>query len=108
MLESGYDIHRVRMRTRRDTLSTSGAETLRLHVHVEADETGMYVAQVRELPGCVAQGASEEVAIQRLTEVIPVYVQVALDRMRPSSVSGTSSSSGSHGGDKRDFVLALA
>lgn len=89
-------------------MTTSAANTLRLHVHVEVDEAGMYVAQVRELPGCVAQGVTQDEALDKLRAVIPVYLNVALDRMKPRHVGDTPASGSSHGGNKQDFVLALA
>lgn len=89
-------------------MSTSGAETLRLHVHVEIDEAGMHVAQVKELPGCISQGATLEEALTRLTDLIPVYMQVAFNRTKPRPIGDTSSSGGSQAGSRRDFELAIA
>ena len=41
-----------------------------LTVKVEIDETGTYVAEVEDLPGCVTQGSSFEELLKNLREAI--------------------------------------
>lgn len=39
-----------------------------------SDEDGCYLAEVPELPGCMADGATHEVALAMAQEVIPVWL----------------------------------
>ncbi len=45
-------------------------EGVSLTVKVEIDETGTYVAEVEELPGCVTQGTNFEDLLKNLREAI--------------------------------------
>jgi len=40
---------------------------------VERDEDGVYIGQVKELPGCHTQAFSLDVLMSRLAEAIDVY-----------------------------------
>ena len=43
---------------------------MRLHVKIEQDEAGYYVAEVPALPGCLSQGKTREEAIANIKEAI--------------------------------------
>ena len=43
---------------------------MKLHVVVEQDESGYYVAEVPALPGCLSQGKTHDEAIANIKEAI--------------------------------------
>jgi len=47
-----------------------------LHVLIEKDETGYYVAEVPALPGCLSQGKTREEAIANIREAIEGWLEV--------------------------------
>ena len=49
---------------------------MKLHVIIEQDETGYYVAEVPALPGCLSQGKTREEAIANIGEAIEGWLQV--------------------------------
>lgn len=49
---------------------------MRLHVIIEQDENGYYVAEVPALPGCLSQGKTQEEAILNIKEAIEGWVEV--------------------------------
>jgi predicted RNase H-like HicB family nuclease len=49
---------------------------MKLHVIVEKDETGYYVAEVPALPGCFSQGKTHEEAIANFKEPIEGWLEV--------------------------------
>jgi predicted RNase H-like HicB family nuclease len=49
---------------------------MKLHVTVEQDEAGYYVAEVPALPGCLSQGKSREEAIANIKEAIEGWLEV--------------------------------
>jgi len=53
---------------------------MKLHVIVEKDETGYYVAEVPALPGCLSQGKTHEEAIANITEAIEGWLEVMESR----------------------------
>ena len=53
---------------------------MKLHVIVEKDETGYYVAEVPALPGCLSQGKTYEEAILNITEAIEGWLEVMESR----------------------------
>jgi len=53
---------------------------MKLHVIVEKDETGYYVAEVPALPGCLSQGKTYEEAIANITEAIEGWLEVMESR----------------------------
>jgi predicted RNase H-like HicB family nuclease len=53
---------------------------MKLHVIVEKDETGFYVAEVPALPGCLSQGKTYEEAIANITEAIEGWLEVMESR----------------------------
>jgi predicted RNase H-like HicB family nuclease len=47
---------------------------LKLHVTIEKDEAGYYVAEVPALPGCLSQGKTYDEALGNIKEAIEAYV----------------------------------
>ena len=49
---------------------------MKLHVMIEQDEAGYYVAEVPALPGCLSQGKTHEEAIANIKEAIEGWLEV--------------------------------
>ena len=49
---------------------------MKLHVIIEQDEEGYYVAEVPALPGCLSQGKTREEAIANIKEAIEGWLEV--------------------------------
>ncbi|MGE3978960.1 MAG: type II toxin-antitoxin system HicB family antitoxin [Nitrospira sp.] len=49
---------------------------MRLHVTVEQDEAGYFVAEVPALPGCLSQGKTHDEAIANVKEAIEGWLEV--------------------------------
>ena len=49
---------------------------MKLHVIIEEDEAGYYVAEVPALPGCLSQGKTYEEAIANIKESIEGWLEV--------------------------------
>jgi len=49
---------------------------MRLHVKIEKDEAGYYVAEVPALPGCLSQGKTYEEALTNIKEAIEGWLEV--------------------------------
>jgi predicted RNase H-like HicB family nuclease len=49
---------------------------VKLHVRIEKDEAGYYVAEVPALPGCFSQGKTYEQAIENIKEAIEGWIEV--------------------------------
>lgn len=49
---------------------------MKLHVVIERDEAGYYVAEVPALPGCLSQGKTYEEAIANIKEAIEGWLEV--------------------------------
>ena len=49
---------------------------MKLHVVIEQDETGYYVAEVPALPGCLSQGKTREEALANIKEAIEGWLEV--------------------------------
>ncbi len=65
---------------------------MKLHVIVEQDEDGYYVAEVPALPGCLSQGKTQEEAIANIKEAIEGWLEVmeskqSFDRARVIEVA---------------------
>jgi len=65
---------------------------MKLHVIIEQDENGYYVAEVPALPGCLSQGKTYEEAITNIKEAIEGWLEVmeskqSFDRDRLVEVS---------------------
>ena len=48
---------------------------MKYRVLIEADEDGVFVAEVPSLPGCISQGATREEALVNIKEAIALYVE---------------------------------
>ena len=49
---------------------------MKLHVIIEKDEAGYYIAEVPALPGCLSQGKTYEEAIANIKEAIEGWLEV--------------------------------
>jgi predicted RNase H-like HicB family nuclease len=49
---------------------------MKLHVTIEQDEAGYFVAEVPALPGCLSQGKTREEAIANITEAAEGWLEV--------------------------------
>lgn len=49
---------------------------MKLHVIIEQDEAGYYVAEAPALPGCFSQGKTREEAIANIKEAIEGWLEV--------------------------------
>ncbi len=49
---------------------------MKLHVIVEQDEAGYFVAEVPALPGCLSQGKTREEAITNVKEAVQGWLDV--------------------------------
>jgi predicted RNase H-like HicB family nuclease len=49
---------------------------MKLHVVIEQDEAGYYVAEVPALPGCLSQGKTREEALTNIKEAIEGWLEV--------------------------------
>ncbi|HHT9133740.1 MAG TPA: type II toxin-antitoxin system HicB family antitoxin [Candidatus Avalokitesvara rifleensis] len=49
---------------------------MKLHVVVEKDEAGYYVAEVPALPGCLSQGKTKDEALKNIKEAINGWLEV--------------------------------
>jgi len=59
---------------------------MKLHIIIEQDEAGYYVAEVPALPGCLSQGKTSEQAIANIKEAIEGWLEVmeAKQKLDPS------------------------
>jgi predicted RNase H-like HicB family nuclease len=55
---------------------------MKVHVIIERDELGYYVAEVPALPGCFSQGKTSEEAIANIKEAIEGWFEV-MESQRP-------------------------
>ena len=49
---------------------------MKLHVVIEKDESGYYVAEVPALPGCLSQGKTRKEALTNIKEAIEGWFEV--------------------------------
>ncbi len=49
---------------------------MKLHVIIEQDEAGYFVADVPALPGCLSQGKTHDEAISNIKEAIEGWLEV--------------------------------
>ena len=49
---------------------------MKVHVSIEEDEQGYFVAEVPALPGCLSQGKTREEAITNIKEAIEGWLEV--------------------------------
>ena len=81
--------------------------SMTLHGEVEQDETGVFVASITELPGCVSQGTSPEEALNNLFEALQGYLVAQIHRAGRDMIE-KSVRSGDDDKKKKEFELALA
>ena len=55
---------------------------MKLHVIIEQDEAGYFVAEVPALPGCLSQGKNRNEAIANIKEAIQGWLEV-MEARRP-------------------------
>ncbi len=48
---------------------------MKLHVVIEQDEAGYYVAEVPALPGCLSQGKTREEALTNVKEAVAGWLE---------------------------------
>ncbi|MCH7500724.1 MAG: type II toxin-antitoxin system HicB family antitoxin [Nitrospinae bacterium] len=49
---------------------------MKLHILIEQDENGFFVAEVPALPGCLSQGKTEEEALANIKEAVEGWLEV--------------------------------
>jgi len=49
---------------------------MRLHIIIEQDESGYFVAEVPALPGCFSQGKTRQEAITNIKEAVEGWLEV--------------------------------
>ncbi len=49
---------------------------MKLHVKIEQDKAGYYVAEVPALPGCLSQGNTHEEAADNIKEAIEGWLEI--------------------------------
>lgn len=49
---------------------------MKLHVTIEQDESGYYVAEVPALPGCLSQGKTYDEALANIKEAVEGWLEV--------------------------------
>jgi len=57
---------------------------MKLHVTIEQDESGYYVAEVPALPGCMSQGKTKEEALTNIKEAIEGWLEVMESKQSPN------------------------
>ncbi len=48
---------------------------MKFRVLIEQDESGVYVAEVPSLPGCITQGNTRGHALERAREAVALYLE---------------------------------
>ncbi len=49
---------------------------MKLHIVIEKDEAGYYVAEVPALPGCMSQGKTYDETLANITEAVEGWLEV--------------------------------
>ena len=49
---------------------------MKLHILIEQDEDGFFVAEVSALPGCLSQGKTKEEALSNIKEAVEGWLEV--------------------------------
>ena len=47
---------------------------MKFRIFIKQDEDGMFVSEVPELPGCISQGDTRELAINNIKDAISGYI----------------------------------
>jgi len=48
---------------------------LKLRIHIEQDEDGIFIARCLKLPGCISQGKTRDEAIKNIKDAISGYLR---------------------------------
>ena len=56
---------------------------MKLHVSIERDEAGYFIAEVPALPGCLSQGRTYEEAIANIKEAVEGWLEVMESKQSP-------------------------
>ena len=56
---------------------------MKLHVVIEKDEAGYYIAEVPALPGCLSQGKTYNEALENVKEAIEGWFEVMEAKVSP-------------------------
>ena len=56
---------------------------MKLHVTIEKDEAGYYVAEVPALPGCLSQGKTYDEAVSNIKEAVEGWFEVMEAKVVP-------------------------
>ncbi len=57
---------------------------MRVHVVLEQDEDGFWVAEVPAMPGCLSQGNTREEALANIREAIEGWLEVMQSKSAPT------------------------
>lgn len=57
---------------------------MRVHVALEQDEDGFWVAEVPAMPGCLSQGTTREEALTNIREAIAGWLDVMQSKSHPA------------------------
>ena len=57
---------------------------MRVHVVLEQDEDGFWVAEVPAMPGCVSQGNTRQEALANICEAIEGWLEVMQSKSAPA------------------------
>ncbi len=49
---------------------------MKIHIYVEKDEKGFYVAEVPSMPGCYSQGTTRKKALENISEAVEGWLEV--------------------------------
>ena len=60
---------------------------MRFIVSLQADETGMIVAECPAIPGCISQGGTEEEALKNIREAIEACLEARAAHGMPLTVA---------------------
>jgi antitoxin HicB len=58
-----------------DGIFEAGGMKMKLHVVIEQDEAGYYVAEVPALPGCLSQGKTHAEALANVKEAVAGWLE---------------------------------
>jgi len=59
---------------------------MKLHIKIEKDEAGYYVAEAPALPGCYSQGKTSDEALSNIKEAVEGWIEV-MESKQPLDVS---------------------
>lgn len=60
----------------KESMGLTDGEAMKLHVILEQDEDGYFVAEVPALPGCLSQGKTREDALANIKEAVEGWLEV--------------------------------